>query len=196
MPFPYTFPFLFDDYAGIKTADDSGSGSDAISTLALTLFDSGIGSESLPSRHVMVFESAIGAIDSGSLAVTQEGSDSGSGVELSLKALYLLRADAGAGADSATLQALFGLVDNGSGVESLALQVGLALTEAGVGLDAVLAFLRLLSDSGIGYDDCLLIGVVGRLLAVAVYTRPYRDLKVYTRPYRDLKVTTREGASW
>jgi len=182
--------------AGVKTGSDSGSGVEALLSFVRSVGDEGAGVETIIDRILSAFELPTGAIDKSALSVVHTDSDSADGVDTASMSIYFLKADAGAGADSAALQALFALTDSGSGVDASALAVGLALTEAGVGLDSVLAFLRLVAESGLGYDNCSLLGILGRVLIVAVYTRPYRDLKVYTRPYRDLKVMTREAARW
>lgn len=128
---------------------DSGSGSDALTSLgvSLALSDTGAGLD-------------LGPAPSAELPIL---TDSGSGTDavFDLAALLSL-SDAGSGADAlAALSALLAVLDAGTGVDSLStLAVEFSLTDTGLGGDeAQVLILQLIQDAGAGLDGLVNLAV-------------------------------------
>jgi hypothetical protein len=99
--------------------------------------------------------------------------------------------DSGSGIDASVLKVWHDLEDSGTAVEALILTAAILANQTGLGTDKVLDRLIHLVETGTGAEAVLLVGLVGRLMKLLVYTRAYSNLRVYTKPYSDLRVFTK-----
>jgi len=179
---------------GVKDSHETGSGVDTSTLTALfQQIETGLGAEAVVARALYAKEYPTGAIDLAKVLVAAiTKSETGTGAEASLVSYYQKGAETGTGVDVSTLAAMFTKSDSGSGVEAITLLAAMLVSDTGIGIEEILTYLRKLVDSGVGSEVVQLIGFIGRLMKLKVYTRPYSNLKVHTRPYSNLKVYTAE----
>jgi hypothetical protein len=96
--------------------------------------------------------------------------------------------DSGSGIDASVLKVWHDLEDSGTAVEALILTAAILANQTGLGTDKVLDRLIHLVETGTGAEAVLLVGLVGRLMKLLVYTRAYSNLKVYTKSFSNLVV--------
>ena len=146
--------------AVVLSLTDSGAGNDAFgAAAALAATDTGTGSDSIAQllASLLLAESGAGADALAGMTVALSATDSGTGSDaIAGLAASLTAVDAGTGTDAlGSLAASLGITDVGSGADALAsLAAGLSVTETGAGTDALASIAAGLTvtDSGVGAD--------------------------------------------
>lgn len=132
MPFPYTFPFYFDNVLSSADIGSSSEVSTQVATLARAETGSGIGASSLLAALIGTEEAGLGsefatkvfsAFDSGSgidavIARLLAGAETGSTLEVALLITALISGDGGFGSDLSTLLKAILAYDGGSGFDA------------------------------------------------------------------------------
>jgi hypothetical protein len=134
---------------------DTGSGADAISLVALVpQTDSGSGVDTISILALLPITDNGTGVDSVSLLALISQSDTGSGSDaISLMAL-VSQSDTGEGVDTISLIGLIPVTDTGSGVETLSLLALVPQTDSGSGLDSIdLLAMVPVTDSGSGSEE-------------------------------------------
>jgi hypothetical protein len=169
---------------------ESGAGLDAVVALVdigniISTSDSGVGVEHYRRTILGEVSSLLAEYSLYDAAVALEASI------LTAIAQALQVHDSGSGIDASVLKVWHDLEDSGTAVEALILTAAILANQTGLGTDKVLDRLIRLVETGTGAEAVLLVGLVGRLMKLLVYTRAYSNLRVYTKPYSDLRVFTK-----
>jgi hypothetical protein len=141
---------------------DTGSGSDAISVLALVgQADTGSGADAISLVALVPQTDSGSGVDTISILALLPVTDSGTGVdEISLLAL-ISQSDTGSGSDAISLMALVSQSDTGEGVDTISLIGLIPVTDTGSGVET-LSLLALVpqTDSVSGLDSIDLLAMV------------------------------------
>jgi len=158
LPFPYTFPFVFDDCD--KRSSETGSGTEAIAVGPFAS-DSGIGIDS-PDLSAEITPADVGAgIEALALAVDVPVGETGLGAEAPSVQASLTETDSGAGSETPGITASIPISEAGAGSEAEQVVGSIPIAESGAGSESEQLSVSLtIPDSGLGDENVTTPGTI------------------------------------